>query len=114
MVGGQFQTTIVGDGGAIGAFRFQLGKIDDQLELTASGSNFIALGDHGPWRRDMPVQLLLGLLCCDCSSQTSRNCTGTSPGSFFFAWRPCSRRLEGLHTRSWITLMGRLPGPPCG
>ncbi|TQJ51841.1 hypothetical protein [Phycicoccus sp. SLBN-51] len=59
MVGGQFQTRVVGDGDVIGVFRFQDGKVDDQLELTASGSNFIALGDSGPWPSDQPVQLVL-------------------------------------------------------
>lgn len=59
MVGGQFQTTAVGDDGALGVFRFEGGEIHPDLEVTASGSNFIALGDHGPWPHDQPVQLLL-------------------------------------------------------
>lgn len=59
MVGGQFQTRVVGDGDVIGVFRFQDGKVDEQLELTASGSNFVALSDLGPWPRDQPVQLVL-------------------------------------------------------
>lgn len=58
MVGGQFQTATVGDGDAIGAFRFADGKINEELELTATGANFIALGDEGPRPRDLPVQLL--------------------------------------------------------
>ncbi|MEP6815737.1 MAG: hypothetical protein ABI873_09325 [Marmoricola sp.] len=32
MVGGQFQTTVVGDGDAIGAFRFADGEIDRDLD----------------------------------------------------------------------------------
>ncbi len=53
------QTRVVGDGAVIAAFRFADGKIDPDLELTASGSNFIALGDTGPWPVDLPVQTLL-------------------------------------------------------
>jgi len=59
LVGGQFQTRAVGDGGVVAVFRFADGRIDPDLELTASGSNFIALGGHGPWPADQPVQLLL-------------------------------------------------------
>ncbi|WP_322920654.1 hypothetical protein [Nocardioides renjunii] len=59
MVGGQLQTTAVGDDGVLGVFRFEGGEIHPDLEVTASGSNFIALGDQGPWPHDQPVQLLL-------------------------------------------------------
>jgi len=59
LVGGQFQTRVVGDGDVIAAFRFQGGGIDPDLELMASGSSFLALGDAGPWPAGQPVQTLL-------------------------------------------------------
>jgi len=59
LVGGQFQTRVVGDGDIIAAFRFQGGEIDPDLELMASGANFLALGDAGPWAAGQPVQSLL-------------------------------------------------------
>jgi len=62
MFGGQFQANVVGDGDAIGAFRFPDGTIHPELELIASGWNSIALGDHGPWPKGEPVQLILEAL----------------------------------------------------
>jgi hypothetical protein len=59
LFGGQFQTRVVGDGDAIGAFRFADGQVPPELELTASGQNFLVLGDEGPWPHDLPVQLVL-------------------------------------------------------
>lgn len=59
LVGGQLPARVVGDGAVIATFHFPDGQIDPDLELTASGSNFIALGDTGPWPVDLPVQTLL-------------------------------------------------------
>lgn len=57
--GGQFQTGVVRDGDAVAAFRFPNGYIDPSLEVVATGSNFIAFGDRGPWPEDEPVQSIL-------------------------------------------------------
>jgi hypothetical protein len=59
LVGGQFQTRAVGDDDVIAVFRLAGGQVDPGLEVTASGSNFLALGDMGPWPADLPVQTLL-------------------------------------------------------
>lgn len=59
LVGGQFQTKVICDDGIIGVFRFSNGEIDPDLEITAMGSSFVALGEPGPWPNDHPVQSLL-------------------------------------------------------
>jgi len=59
LVGGQFRAGPVGDGEVFAAFRMTDLRTDTELELTATGSSFIGLGEPGPWPSDLPVQLLL-------------------------------------------------------
>ncbi|MCO4273828.1 hypothetical protein NG701_05185 [Pseudarthrobacter sp. HLT3-5] len=59
LVGGQFQTGVVGDDCIIGAFGFANGEINPDLEITAMGLSFVALDESGPWPNDYPVQSLL-------------------------------------------------------
>jgi len=59
LVGGQVRTLAVGDGDVFAVVRLAHGPVDPELELTASGRSFLALGDKGPWQIDLPVLLLL-------------------------------------------------------
>lgn len=43
----------------IGVFNFPGGLVNPELEVTATGESFVALGDPGPWASDIPVAILL-------------------------------------------------------
>ena len=61
LVGGQFQTGVIGNDGIIGVFRFA-SEIDPNLEVTAMGSSFVGLDEPGSSPSNYPVQSLLEYL----------------------------------------------------